>query len=178
MIVYSYQKHFIPIQASVWPDLTTFLSLLGIRQNSEPTLANVYAIGQIFIAVNGQISNNNLASWPHWLASSIDLSTRTRFPIFRFQASSRCSPTWRTWPSTWATTRSRRCRSTCSTTTRHTGRERELKYSKVGSTFLGHAIHSSFPEYNCSKISCVYFNNERWRWRVLQLSIPFFVNAC
>ena len=53
---------------SVWPDFSKFcqniktylaifrVHLPSIRQNFDPTLANVYAIGQIFIVVNGQIS--------------------------------------------------------------------------------------------------------------------------
>ena len=38
----------------------------------NPFWNNFYALGQVFIVVNGQILKNNLAIWSHW--SSLKLS--------------------------------------------------------------------------------------------------------
>ena len=65
---------------AVWPDWAQF-HLFGeivkvlnifwdfsIWQNIQPTLTHfVYAIGQVFIAENGQMLNNSIAVWSHCL---------------------------------------------------------------------------------------------------------------
>ena len=43
-----------------------FEGLFTIWENPAPTLAILYAIGQVFIDVNGQMLKNNLAIWSHW----------------------------------------------------------------------------------------------------------------
>ena len=57
-----------------WPDLAKFRHFgnnnyvfsNSLWQCFEPTLANFYAIGQIFLVVISQILKNDLAIWSHW----------------------------------------------------------------------------------------------------------------
>ena len=50
---------------------SNFNGFVIIWQNIEPTLANFYAIGQMFIVANGQILNNKLANWSHCFGWSL-----------------------------------------------------------------------------------------------------------
>ena len=45
----------------------SFERLISNWQNFTRNLANFYAIGEIFSAVNDQILKNNEAIWSHWL---------------------------------------------------------------------------------------------------------------
>ena len=53
----------------VWRTLAMVKGLFNIRENIEPTLANVYEIWQIFVVVNGQILNKQpsylVVNWFH-----------------------------------------------------------------------------------------------------------------
>ena len=66
---------------SGWPDLAKFLHLAKFSKffgkllrkcvwpNLKPTLAIFINFGQFFAIVSGQIKENNLAIWSHWLPS-------------------------------------------------------------------------------------------------------------
>ena len=56
-------RHLGKILKRVWPFLEW---LFSIWQNWEHTLAIFYALGQIFVVLNGQMLKNNLAIWSHW----------------------------------------------------------------------------------------------------------------
>ena len=76
--------------------MTRFGEILPIRQNLDglfsiwqtfvPTLA-FFATGQIFIVVNGQRLNSNLAIWSHWSHSILQM-----LPLWQILVSSVCLP--------------------------------------------------------------------------------------